>query len=86
MGHMSLKRPLQSGDVLTTGQVARVCRVSNRTVQKWVDAGHLKGYRLPASQERRVRVEHVRAFLAANGMPAEWLDEFLAELAAKGGA
>src|SRR4051794_14810730 len=32
-------------DIFTTGQVARICKVSPRTVNKWFDAGRLRGYR-----------------------------------------
>ena len=33
-------------DVLTTGEVAKICNVASRTVSKWFDSGQLKGYRL----------------------------------------
>jgi two-component system, OmpR family, response regulator RpaA len=59
---------LLDAPVLTTGQVARVCGVAPRTVSKWVDAGRLKGYLVPGSQDRRVpRVELAR-FLRDHGM------------------
>ena len=35
-------------DVLTTGEVAKICNVASRTVSKWFDSGQLKGYRIPA--------------------------------------
>ena len=31
-------------NVLTTGDVARICSVAPRTVSKWFDMGLLKGY------------------------------------------
>jgi excisionase family DNA binding protein len=55
--------------VLTTGQVARICQVSPRTVVKWIDSGRLKGYRIPGSQDRRVPRELLARFLEDNGMP-----------------
>lgn len=54
---------------LTTGQVARICGVAPRTVQKWIDSGHLHGYRLPGGLDRRVPRDEVVRFLQAAGMP-----------------
>jgi hypothetical protein len=34
-------------NVLTTGDVAKICNVAPRTVSKWFDSGQLKGYRIP---------------------------------------
>jgi len=61
-------------DVLTTGQVARICRVAPRTVSKWVDSGKLRGYRIPGSRDRRVPMEQLVAFLRAHNMPLDSLD------------
>ena len=36
-------------EVLTTGEVAKICNVAPRTVSKWFDSGSLKGYRIPGS-------------------------------------
>jgi len=64
-------------DVFTTGEVARICRVVPRTVSKWIDAGHLKGYRLPGSNDRRVPVENLIRFLKERGMPLRGLEDYL---------
>ena len=37
-------------DVLTTGEVAKICNVAPRTVSKWFDSGALHGYRIPAAR------------------------------------
>jgi len=34
-------------NVLTTGDVAKICHVAPRTVSKWFDNGQLRGYRIP---------------------------------------
>ena len=48
-------------EVLTTGEVARICNVASRTVSKWFDQGRLRGYRIPGSKDRRIpRSELVR--------------------------
>lgn len=60
-------------DVLTTGDVARICRVTIRTVIKWFESGALQGYRLPESRDRRFTRDAVERFLRAHDMPVEWL-------------
>lgn len=62
--------------VFTTGDVARICNVSVRTVQKWFDEGLLKGYKLPNSKDRRVQAEKLVEFMTKHDMPVEdWLKE-----------
>ncbi len=61
-------------DVLTTGEVARICQVAPRTVSKWFDQGHLRGYRIPGSRDRRIPVDQLVAFMRANGIPLTGLD------------
>jgi CheY-like chemotaxis protein len=61
-------------DVLTTGDVARICGVTIRTVIKWYDHGRLEGFRLPGSRDRRFTVEAMTRFLRDNGMPLTLLD------------
>lgn len=61
--------------VLTTGQIAKICKVAPRTVSKWFDSGRLRGYRIPGSQDRRVPRENVVKFLKENGMPLGELEE-----------
>lgn len=54
---------------LTTGQVARYCGVNFRTVIRWIERGHLKGYKLPGRGDNRVQVADFVKFLTANNMP-----------------
>jgi excisionase family DNA binding protein len=61
--------------VLTTGQVAKTLSVSTRMVQKWFDEGLLKGYKLPASHDRRIRLEELKEFMIKYDMPVELLDD-----------
>jgi excisionase family DNA binding protein len=56
-------------DVLTTGDVARLCRVTIRTVIKWYEQGRLEGYKLPGSRDRRFTRDAVERFVRENGMP-----------------
>lgn len=58
-------------DVLTTGEVARVCNVAPRTVSKWFDSGQLKGYRIPGSKDRRIPLNNLIQFMRAHGIPLD---------------
>jgi len=60
-------------NVLTTGDVAKICHVAPRTVSKWFDTGQLKGYRIPGSKDRRIPVSELIRFMKANNMPAPTL-------------
>ena len=57
------ERPLESDQLHTVGEVARVMRVSNMTVYRMIKAGDLaairvgKNYRIPESDVRRYLVE-----------------------------
>ena len=56
-------------DVLTTGEVAKICNVAPRTVSKWFDSGALKGYRIPGSKDRRIPVAQLLRFMKEHGIP-----------------
>jgi len=58
-------------DVLTTGEVAKICNVAPRTVSKWFDSGTLKGYRIPGSRDRRIPASELMRFMRAHGIPLE---------------
>ena len=61
-------------NVLTTGEVARICNVAPRTVSKWFDAGQLRGYRIPGSKDRRIPLDQLVRFMRAHGIPLNGLD------------
>ncbi len=63
-----------SQDVLTTGQVAKICNVAPRTVSKWFDTGQLRGYRIPGSKDRRIPLDQLIRFMKAHDMPLNGLD------------
>jgi excisionase family DNA binding protein len=60
-------------NVLTTGDVAKLCNVAPRTVSKWFDSGQLKGYRIPGSKDRRIPVEELIRFMRMHNMPTTGL-------------
>lgn len=59
---------------LTSGEIAKHCDVSLRTVIRWIEKGVLKGYKLPGRGNNRVKVEDFLEFLSTNGIPIP--DEF----------
>lgn len=60
-------------DVLTTGEVAKICNVAPRTVSKWFDSGALNGYRIPGSKDRRIPLNQLIRFMKLHGMPLNGL-------------
>jgi excisionase family DNA binding protein len=60
-------------DVLTTGEVAKICNVASRTVSKWFDSGQLRGYRIPGSKDRRIPVSSLIKFMKSHGIPMDGL-------------
>ena len=63
----------KSRDILTTGEVARICKVAPRTVSKWFDSGELGGYRIPGSKDRRIPQDELLAFMDKHGIPRNGL-------------
>jgi len=53
----------------TTGEVAKICQVTKRTVIKWIDGGKLQGYTIPGSRHRRVAAQSLQQFMKASGIP-----------------
>ncbi|MBN1796834.1 MAG: helix-turn-helix domain-containing protein [Sedimentisphaerales bacterium] len=60
-------------NILTTGDVAKICNVAPRTVSKWFDSGQLKGYRIPGSRDRRIPMNELVRFMRQHGMPTDGL-------------
>ncbi len=56
-------------EILTTGQIAKICRVDPRTVNRWIDEGILKAYELPVTGFKRVCIEDFLTFLRAHKIP-----------------
>lgn len=55
--------------VYTTGEVARICNISQQTVIRCFDTGRLKGFRVPGSKFRRIPFESLVAFMKENDIP-----------------
>ena len=65
--------PPKMKDVLTTGEVAKICNVAPRTVSKWFDSGALRGYRIPGSKDRRIPLNQLIRFMKQHNMPLNGL-------------
>ena len=60
--------------VFTTGEAAKICKVSQQTIIRCFDNGQLKGFRVPGSKFRRVPRDALISFMKANNIPLENLD------------
>lgn len=69
------KSDLKNKKVFTTGDVARLLHVNINTVIKWFDEGKINGFRLPMSNDRRITIGYLRAFMAEHSIPRDLLDD-----------
>jgi len=60
--------------VFTTGEAAKICKVSQQTIIRCFDNGTLKGFRVPGSRFRRIPREQLFAFMKDNGIPTDALE------------
>ncbi|MDR3182046.1 MAG: response regulator [Planctomycetaceae bacterium] len=60
--------------VFTTGEAAKICKVSQQTIIRCFDAGQLKGFRVPGSKFRRIPREQLVNFMRDNGIPTDALE------------
>jgi CheY-like chemotaxis protein len=64
---------MRTHEVLTTGEVARICKVAPRPVSTGVDSGTLTGYRIPGSKDRRIPLSQLIPFMRLHGIPLDAL-------------
>jgi excisionase family DNA binding protein len=60
--------------VFTTGEAARICKVSQQTIIRCFDNGTLKGFRVPGSRFRRIPRDQLFQFMRDNGIPTDALE------------
>ena len=60
--------------VFTTGEAAKICKVSQQTIIRCFDNGTLKGFRVPGSRFRRIPREQLYSFMKENGIPTDALE------------
>lgn len=60
---------MRNKQALTTGDVAKYCGVSFRTVIRWIESGRLSAYRLPGRGDNRIHIDEFLRFLSEHDMP-----------------
>lgn len=60
--------------VFTTGEAAKICKVSQQTIIRCFDSGQLKGFRVPGSRFRRIPRNELYQFMKDNGIPTDALE------------
>ncbi len=60
--------------VFTTGEAAKICKVSQQTIIRCFDSGQLKGFRVPGSRFRRIPRDILYRFMKDNGIPTDALE------------
>ncbi len=65
---------MSSKTVFTTGEAAKICKVSQQTIIRCFDNGSLKGFRVPGSRFRRIPREQLYSFMKENGIPTDALE------------
>jgi CheY-like chemotaxis protein len=60
-------------DLFTTGEAAKVCKVSLQTIIKCFDASRLEGFRIPGSKFRRIPRRSLVKFMKENNIPLDSL-------------
>lgn len=60
--------------VFTTGEAAKICKVSQQTIIRCFDSGALKGFRVPGSRFRRIPRDQLFLFMRDNGIPTDALE------------
>lgn len=60
--------------VFTTGEAAKICKVSQQTIIRCFDSGQLKGFRVPGSRFRRIPRAELYAFMRDNSIPTDALE------------
>jgi len=65
---------MTSKTVFTTGEAAKICKVSQQTIIRCFDNGTLKGFRVPGSRFRRIPRDQLFTFMRDNGIPTDALE------------
>ena len=65
---------MTSKTVFTTGEAAKICKVSQQTIIRCFDNGSLKGFRVPGSRFRRIPRDQLYEFMKENGIPTDALE------------
>ena len=69
-----MDKAMSTKTVFTTGEAAKICKVSQQTIIRCFDNGTLKGFRVPGSRFRRIPRDQLFAFMKDNGIPTDALE------------
>jgi excisionase family DNA binding protein len=72
-----------AAQILTTGDLARLCGVNYRTVLNWIKRGYLPTYKLPGRGDNRITVQEALRFMREHDLP---IPDELAQLEDAGSA
>jgi len=61
-------------DLFTTGEAAKICKVSQQTIIRCFDAGRVEGFRVPGSRFRRIPRQSLIKFMKENNIPFDKLE------------
>lgn len=53
----------------TTGEAAKICGISQQSIIRLFDRGHLKGFRLPGETKRHIPHTVLLAFMREHNVP-----------------
>lgn len=70
------EEPMATRRTFTTGDVARVCGVSQQIVIREFDRGNLTGFRVPGSRFRRITRIGLLLWMDANNIPQTFLTDY----------
>lgn len=61
-------------EVYSTGEAAKICKVSQQTIIRCFDSGKLQGFYVPGSRFRRIPRESLVKFMKENSIPVSALE------------
>ena len=74
MTDMQNKAQLSNKQVFTTGEAAKICKVSQQTIIRCFDNGRLHGFKVPGSRFRRIPRPELIRFMKHNQMDMSRLE------------
>ena len=66
---------LKTKEVLTTGEVGKLLKVTTNTIAKWFDQGFIQGFTHPGSNTRRISKDELEKFFIKHGIPYKRLQK-----------
>ncbi len=61
----------EANEVFTTGEAARICKLSQQSIIRCFDNKKLTGFTVPGSNHRRIPRMALARFMKANGIPVD---------------